>query len=176
MTPNQFPINVFLCLTPKTSAWTVPRTAFSLSIPSMCSGKLLWPHSLSTRRSAFHMSDTGMGSRRGKQDKCSACFLSSFLPPEHCHTPFISIPWHIAIRSVHQEQSMTVKAEMILECWNNHFLIESRYYMFVNKKAKITIFNAIHLYGLVVNDCERKRWWNAKLSFWRCLSLPFFQI
>lgn len=97
-------------------------------------------------------------------DKCSACFLSSFLPPEHCHTPFISIPWHIAIRSVHQEQRMTVKTEIILECWNNHFLIESNYYMFVKKKEKMTIFTVlIHLYGLVVNDCERKKWWNAKL-------------
>ncbi len=30
----------------------------------------------------------------------------AFSPPEHCHTPSISIPWHIALRSVHQEQSM----------------------------------------------------------------------
>lgn len=120
--PDQFPINVVM---PKTSTWTVPRTAFPLSIPSTCSRKLPWPHSLCTRRSAFHMSDTAMRSGRGKQDECSACFLSSFLPPEHSHTPFISIPWHIAIRSVHQEQNMAVKTEIVLECRNNHCLIES---------------------------------------------------
>lgn len=60
-----------------------------------------------------------MKSRAGKRDERSACSLS--VPRKDSGSSSISVPWHMAIRSAHEEQSAAVKTEIICHC-----LIDSR--------------------------------------------------